>query len=101
MAIQPPRNIKELQNSLGTVGCVSQFIPNYAEKTVPLGKLLKKGTAFVWDFQYNGAFQELKQMLTTAPVLRFLDHKEPLVLSADASLADVGAVLLQDCQPIA
>lgn len=42
-----------------------------------------------------------KTALTSLPVLRLFDHSLPLVVLVDASPVGIGAVLLQDGQPIA
>jgi hypothetical protein len=39
-----------------------------------------KGQSFVWDIQYEKSFQELKRMLTSAPVLILPDPKKSLVM---------------------
>ena len=43
----------------------------------------------------------IKQLVTTAPVLRYYDPKEGLTLQCDASDTGLGAALLQKDQPIA
>lgn len=50
---------------------------------------------------HDRAFQRLKELITTAPVLRHYDNKMSLTLSVDSSQSALGAVLLQSNQPIA
>lgn len=40
-----------------------------AQKSIPLYSLLRKGTNFEWTFACEEAFQQLKEVLTTPPVL--------------------------------
>jgi hypothetical protein len=47
------------------------------------------------------ALGQLKSALSSLPVLRLFDHSLPLVVSVDASPVGIGAVLLQNNQPIA
>lgn len=99
--ISAPKSQRELLGFLGMLGYVSQFIPSFADKTAPLRELIKKDASFVWDIHHEQAFIQLKTQLMTAPVLKFFDPNRPVVLSVDASQFGVGAVLLQDGQPIA
>jgi hypothetical protein len=45
------------------------FIPNFSKITKPITELLKKGNKFVWSEACDEAFQHLKKLLTTSPVL--------------------------------
>lgn len=47
------------------------------------------------------AFQELKSILTSKPVLKYYDVNKPVVLSVDASQDGLGSVLLQENLPVA
>ncbi len=80
-----PTNVSELRSFLGHTGYYQRFIPGYANLTAPLRKLEKKGSIFMWDADCTLAFQKLKHLLTTAPVLAFPKYKLPFVLDVDAS----------------
>ncbi|CAI5467927.1 unnamed protein product [Closterium sp. Yama58-4] len=100
-----PTNVTELQSFLGFVNYVRRFIPNMAGITGPLTDLLHKDKNFVWGEEAEAAFQELKQLLVSPPVLRIADPSKPFEVVTDASDFAIGAVLLQDfgngLQPIA
>ena len=49
----------------------------------------------------GNTFQKVKKLLSEAPVLAFFNVKKPVTVSCDASQYGLGAVLLQDCQPVA
>ena len=49
--------------------------------------------------EHQKAFQELKQVITEAPVLAFYDTEKDNLIQSDASLKDLGCVLLQDGKP--
>lgn len=46
-------------------------------------------------------FLTLREALIQAPVLRYFDSSKPVTLSMDAIQLGVGAVLMQDAQPVA
>ncbi|GJP59393.1 hypothetical protein CLOP_g11714 [Closterium sp. NIES-67] len=102
---KPPTNLQELQSFLGFVNYVRRFIPNMAGITGPLTDLLRKGTLFEWGERQQTAFDELRNSLTSPPVLRIADPSRPFEVLTDASDFAIGAILLQDfgdgLQPIA
>ena len=57
---------------------------------------MKKGQRFEWGDAQEAAFQELKQCLTTAPVLASPIDGGRFVLDADASSHAVAAILHQE-----
>ena len=59
----------------------------------PLYCRLQKATAWSWDEDCARAFAEVKQKLSSENVLVHLDASKPVILSTDASLYGVGAVL--------
>lgn len=77
----------------------------FAKIATPLTGLLQKTQAWTWRAEQQAAFQKLKEAMSTAPVLAYLDESLPFVIAADASDLAVGAVLQQDqgkgLQPIA
>ncbi|GJP31213.1 hypothetical protein CLOM_g9897 [Closterium sp. NIES-68] len=84
---------------------VHTFIPNMAGLTGPLTGLLQKGTFYEWGERQQAAFEALKNLLMSPPVLRIADPERPFEVITDASDVAIGAVLMQDfgngLQPIA
>ena len=64
-------------------------------------KLLRKGARFDWDDECEASVQELKQRLTTAPVLILPQGIEGFVIYTDASRVGLGAVLMQHGKVVA
>jgi hypothetical protein len=62
---------------------------------------LKKGVNQVWDECCYRAFEELKNKLSSPPVLKFPEFDKPFEVHTDASDFAIGGVLMQDGRPIA
>jgi hypothetical protein len=62
----------------------------------PITKLLKKGTKYVCNKECDEAFQTLKKLLTTSPVLVQSDIAKPFDVYGDASGTGLGCVLMQE-----
>jgi hypothetical protein len=63
-------------------------------------KLLKKGNKCVWSDACDEAFENLKKLLTTSPVLAQPDIAKPFDVYCDASGIGSGGVLMQEGQVI-
>ena len=94
-----PANRKELRSFLGVAGFYRHFVPNFATISEPLTRLTSENVNFVWDEGCVTAFQALKEVLTTSPVLAFPRLDREFILEVDASGIAVGGVLSQysDC----
>jgi ribonuclease HI len=64
-------------------------------------QLLKKESKFIWSESCEAAFQELKQRLTTAPVLTLPEEGIEFDVYCDASKNGLGCVLMQSGKVIA
>lgn len=90
-----PEQQKALRSFLGLASYFRRFVRNFATLALPLNQLLNSGTPFVWSDACEKAFEDLKQALTSAPVLCHFDDTRPAILHTDASGHGIGAVLLQ------
>ena len=97
-----PSDKAGVQRLLGMVNYVQKFAPNLADITSPLRDLVKKDNEFIWDDQVHGhALDQVRQILSQPPLLKFFDPKVTPVLQCDASMHGLGACLLQNNQPVA
>lgn len=90
-----PKRRTDLRAFLGTANYYAHYIPNYRAVVAPLDRLTGKG-AFLWTEACSAAFDEVKRLLTSAPVLMLPDLSlRQFTLRADASDFALGAVLEQ------
>ncbi|KAK9911904.1 hypothetical protein M0R45_035784 [Rubus argutus] len=76
-------------------GFYRRFIKDFSKVSRPLCKLLQKDIAFEFDEDCQKAFEKLKELLTSAPIIVPPDWSLPFELMCDASDYAVGAVLGQ------
>lgn len=94
----PPSTKKELMRFLGLVGYYRSFCPNFSTVVSPLTDMLKGSMKFEWTLNCQRAFDNVKLLLTTAPVLAAPKFGQPFKIQVDASHVGAGAVLLQSDQ---
>ena len=87
-------------------GYYRRFVKNYATIAEPLTELTRKKLPekVEWNSRAELAFQRLKEMLISAPLMKNPDFNCTFILQTDASGVGVGAVLSQgeeEDQPIA
>uniref|UniRef100_A0ABD2WNY6 RNA-directed DNA polymerase n=1 Tax=Trichogramma kaykai TaxID=54128 RepID=A0ABD2WNY6_9HYME len=78
------------------VGWYARFIKNEAEIRVPLARLLRKDTPFVWGADQEQAFETLKRSLSEAPVFVRPYFEREFSIQTDALNYAIGAVLTQE-----
>ena len=91
-----PTNKKELMRFLGVAGYYRKFCPNFSEVVSPLTNLLCKNMKFSWSCHCEQAFQKLKAILQSTPVLMAPNFHKAFKLAVDASDIGAGGVLLQE-----
>ncbi|XP_017304659.1 uncharacterized protein K02A2.6-like [Diaphorina citri] len=96
--LTPPTNVKQLQSVLGMFNFLREFIPTMAEITAPLRILLRKNIDWHWTSVQQEAFEKLKSIVSTTPVLKHFDSRQDVTIQCDASQNGLGACLLQNKQ---
>ena len=101
MDMPPPANLEELCRYLGVVNYLLKFLPNATNTLSLLQNLLKKDVSWTWSSAQQEAFETIKKLVTSSPVLSFYDPHKELTLENDASEYGLGAAIYQEGNPIA
>jgi hypothetical protein len=98
---EAPKSVFEICSFLGLVKYYRRFIEGFSKITQPMKELLGKDKKFEWMTKCESSFQELKQCLTTAPVLVMPYMEKQFSIYCDASRQGLGCVLMQDGHVVA
>ena len=98
--MKPPDTIQDLRSLLGIVNYLNRFDPTLLELTKSLRRLCKQDVMWTWDSQQQTAFENIKSIMSSLPVLAYFDQDKNHIIQSDASKKGLGAVLLQDGQPV-
>jgi hypothetical protein len=96
-----PTSVHQVRSFLGLAGYYRRFIPDFSKIVKPITELLKNNVKSDWSLKCNEAFEQLKVLLTTAPVLAQSDIEKPFDVYCDASSIGLGCVLMQEGRVIA
>ncbi|CAF1523812.1 unnamed protein product [Adineta ricciae] len=99
--IAPPKTLSQANRFIGKAGYYRKFIRDFAKIAAPIHKVTNKTRTkrheFMWGPDQQKAFEQLKSILTTAPLfLDFPDHSFPFILSTDASDYRIAGILKQN-----
>lgn len=87
--------MSEVRSFLGFSNFYREFIPRFSSVCEPLNYHTMQGILLQWNKPQKDAFEQLKQLLISAPVLSMFDPEADTVLEADSSGYAVGGVLSQ------
>jgi hypothetical protein len=93
--------VHQVRSFLRLAGYYHRFIPNFSKIVKPITELLKNDVKFDWSLRCNEAFEQLKTLLTIAPVLAQPDIEKSYDVYCDASGIGLGCVLMQEGRVIA
>ena len=94
-------NVSQVRSFHGLAGFYRRFVKDFSTVAAPLNELTNKGVPFVWGAAQDHAFDELKRLLTSAPLLALPDFSKQFAIEYDASGIGIGGVLMQEGRPIA
>jgi hypothetical protein len=81
---------------MGLVGYYRRFIVGFLRISHPITSLQRKGKKFQWTEECEKSFQQLKQLLTNAPILKITDLNEDFIVCTYACKEGLGGVLSQN-----
>ena len=90
-----PKSVKDVERFLGFLNYHREHIRDYASSTQILYKFTGSKAKFSWGESEQSAFDSLKEILTSAPILAYPNPSDTFVLDTDASEYAIGAVLSQ------
>ena len=100
-----PRTVYDVRSFLGFVGYYRRFIKNFSRITKPIREVITglenqskraaKKTYIEWTDAADTAFEHLKAMCVSTPILAYPNYQLPFTLHTDSSTDGLGAVLYQ------
>jgi hypothetical protein len=91
-----PNNVLEVRSFMGLVGYYTRSIEGFSKVAHPITLLQEKGTNFEWTTKCEESFHHLKELLTSAPILKVEDPNEDFVACTDACKEGLGGFLAQN-----
>jgi hypothetical protein len=99
-SLPKPDSAKAVQRLLGSVNYLARFLPRLSEAAEPLRRLTKEDVPWHWESHQERAYHQILELMAKAPVLRYYDVGREVTIQSDASMSGLGAVLLQEGQPV-
>ena len=75
-----PKYVLDVRSFMGITGYFQKFIEGFLKIVNPITSLQKKGKRFVWDLKCEEGFNKIKELLTTAPILKITDPRKDFVV---------------------
>ncbi len=98
LRIGPQRTKAGVRAILGTLGYHRAMVPKFAEITYPLTELLKKNQPernIKWEQKHSDAVQQIKNILTSKPILIAPNHNRDYIIMCDATEKTIAGILAQ------
>ena len=93
--LESPKTLRQTRAFCGMVNFLSSFLPNLCRLLIPIYDLQKKVKKFKWTEEAERAFNDIKKLLISPPVLKALTPDGLFRLESDRSREGVSGTLLQ------
>ena len=92
-----PESEKQAMSYIGLTSFYRKHVPGYARIAKPIHEVIvnSRKFGFSWTDAAQAAFEQLKEVLCSPPLLRLPRLNEPFILYSDASHGAIGVVLSQ------
>ena len=102
--LAPPTNVTELKRALGMINYLCSYIDQLSTVLKPLNDLLKCDVYWFWGPEQEAAFAKVKDLISTAPVLRISTLPKSLLyqsmLVAVVSEVFCYSIMVKSCVPL-
>ena len=96
-----PSDVPAVRRFLGMVTYLSKFVPRLTDLCEPLRRLIRRDAEWCWTDDCDQAVKNIKDSIAQAATLKYFNPAKECTLQTDASSAGLGAVLMQDGEPVA
>ena len=93
--LESPKTLRQTRAFCGMINFFSSFLPNLQRLLIPIYDLQKKAKKFKWMDEAEKAFNEIKKLLVSPPVLKAPTPEGLFRLKSDTLREGVGGTLLQ------
>ena len=93
--LESPKTLRQTRTFCGMVNFLSSFLPNLHRLLIPIYDLQKKTKTFKWTEEAERAFNDIKKLLISPPVLKAPTPDGLFHLESDTSREGMGGTLLQ------
>ena len=87
-------NITEVMPMIGLIGYYRKFVPTFSNIIRPFNEWTKKNVSFKWTKQCQKNLDYVKQVITTSPILAYLDPGKEGYLFTDSSKHSLSWILV-------
>ena len=89
--------VRDVRKFLGLANYYRHFVKNFAKVALPMNRLTRKDEKWRWGKEQQAAFEQLKAVFTTRPILATLELDKEFRVEADTSNFVTGGVLSVKC----
>ena len=88
-----PEDVQDIQRLVGFVNYLSRYLPSLSDVLEPLRQLTRPEVPWHWTHAQQEALDQVKRLVTAAPVLAYYNPECELSIQCDASGKGLGAAL--------